>query len=214
MNRKLSKIKTLLIGFVAAKIIVTLIYFAGSLPLADFLFTQKTAEAQDSAVAQKTESADKGQDEAADKEKQYADVQALMNQLEIKRLQLKDEEEKIKQERVQLEDMKRDIDLKLDELSAAQAKMDASLAKKGAAEDQEKQAQDAAEEAKIKQLVKVYNSMSPKKAAAIIDKLDMKVIYEVFSNMKGDQVGQILTYVSPDRAVEITERLAAKTAKE
>ena len=41
----------------------------------------------------------------------------------------------------------------------------------------------------------------------------MKVVYEVFSSMKGDQVGQILSYVSGDRAAEITERLAPNSVE-
>ena len=52
--------------------------------------------------------------------------------------------------------------------------------------------------------------MNPKKAAEIFDKMDMDVIHQVFSNMKGDQVGKILSFVNRDRAAKITERLAPK----
>jgi len=206
MNRKLSKIKFLLIGFVVAKILVTVVYFTGTRSLPDFPLPQTTAVAQDT----ETEETDPAAAEAAaDKERQYAEVQALMTQLEVKRLQLKEEEERLQQERQQLEQLKRDIDLKLDELSAVQAGVDASLTRQAEVEAQVRKVQDEAEAAKIRQLVKVYTSMSPKKAAEIIDKLDMKVVYDVFSNMKGETVGQILTYVSGERAAQITERLAA-----
>lgn len=208
MNRKLSKIKILLIGFVLTKILVTVVYFTGTISVPDFLFSRTTAVAQDTETEAAVSVEDDGT-KAADKEAQYAEIQALMNQLEIKRLQLKDEEARILNEREQLEQLKRDIDLKLDKLSEVQAGIDASLARKAEMEAQEKKAQDEVEAAKIKQLVKVYTTMSPKKAAEIIDNMDMKVVYEVFSNMKGEQVGQILTYVSGKRAAEITERMAA-----
>jgi flagellar motility protein MotE (MotC chaperone) len=211
MNRRLSKIKILLIGFVFTKILVTVFYFTGAFSLPQFLLIQTTAVAQDVDVEQADPVA--AAEAAAEKERQYAEVQALMDQLEVKRLQLKDEEERIEQEREQLEQLKRDIDLKLDELSAVQAQIDLTLNRKAEMEAQSQKAQDEAEAAKIKQLVKVYTSMSPKKAAEIIDKLDMKVVHEVFSNMKGEQVGQILTYVSGERAAQITERMAGDAVK-
>jgi flagellar motility protein MotE (MotC chaperone) len=207
MNRKLSKIKILLIGFVITKILVTVFYFAGTFPFSRLLLTQTTAVAQDVGSAEPDTMI--AVDAAAEKEKQYAEVQAVMDQLEVKRLQLKEEEARIAQERKQLEQLKRDISLELDELSVVQAKIDAALERKVQMEAQAQKAQDEAEAAKIKQLVKVYNSMKPKKAAEIIEGLDMKVVYEVFSNMKGEQVGEIMTYVSGERAAQITERMAA-----
>lgn len=208
MNRKMSKIKILLIGFVLLKILVTVVYFTGATSLPDFPFARTTAVAQDT-LAEEASPESTEEVTAVDKDAQYDEIQALMNQLELKRLQLKDEEERIQQEREQLAQLKRDIDLKLDELSAVQAKIDASLEEKAKMEAQAQKVQDETEAAKIKQLVKVYTTMSPKQAAKIIDKLDMQVVYEVFSNMKGEQVGQILTYVSEDRAAEITERMAS-----
>jgi hypothetical protein len=125
MNRKPSKIKILLIGFVFTKILVTVFYFAGTLSLPRFFLTQTTAVAQDVEVAEADPMA--ATEPAAEKEKQYAEVQAMIDRLEVKRLQLKDEEERIAQERKQLEQLKRDIALELDELSAVQAKIDAAL---------------------------------------------------------------------------------------
>lgn len=213
MSRKQrSKFKVLLIGFVLTKLIVVAFYLSSALPLPDLLFSRETAAAQEEAVEPKT--ADTPETPAEDeKEKQYAEIQAVMNQLEVKRLQLTEEENRIKNERAQLEQLKLDIDMKLEDLKAVQTKIDEGLAKRAQMEAQEQQQKSAADAAKLKQLVKVYSSMSPKKAAEIIDKLDMKVVYEVFSNMKGEEVGQILTYVNGERAAEITERLAARNDK-
>jgi flagellar motility protein MotE (MotC chaperone) len=211
MNRKIPKLKALLIGFVLTKVVVTVVYLAGTLPLSDLLFTRTTAVAQVSTPEETTAADADTETPEAGREAQYAEVLALMNQLEIKRLKLQEEAASIKQERTQLEALKLDIDQKLDDLAAAQTKLDETLALQAEREAQAQAAKSAAETAKIKQLVKVYTSMSPKKAAEIIEKLDMKVVYEVFSNMKGEQMGQILTYVSGERAAAITERLAAES---
>lgn len=213
MNPKLSKFKALFIGFVLTKVAVTVLYVAGTWG-PDFFPVQRTAEAQDVVLAQDAAvgSAEQTLEEEgaqAEAEKQYAEITALMNQLETKRLQLKDEEARIKQERAQLEQLKRDIDLKLDGLAAVQASIDASLLQQEKMAAEAQKAEDEANAARVNQLVKVYTSMTPKKAAEIIEKLDMKVIYEVFSNMKGDQVGQILSYVSGERAAAITELLVS-----
>ena len=52
--------------------------------------------------------------------------------------------------------------------------------------------------------------MAPKKAAGLIEKLDIEIIVEVFSKMKGDSVGKILSYVKPEKAAMISERLIKK----
>lgn len=220
MNRKISKLKALLIGFVITKVVVTLVYLAGTLPLSNLLFTRTTAVAQVSASEEAQPAVDTAAQEAAQeaqeaaREAQFAEVLAVMNQLEMKREDLEEEAARIKQERVQLEALKLDIDQKLDELEAAQTKLDETLALQAERAAQEEAAQSEAEVAKIKQLVKVYTSMSPKKAALIIDKLDMEVVYDVLTNMKGEQVGQILTYVSDERAAAITERLMEEKVEE
>ena len=211
-RRKRSKFKVLIIGFVLTKLLVAGVYLSGMLPLADLLFTRGAAVAQDVAAEPNTAEVMAAPTEE-EKANQYAELQAVMNQLEVKRVRLEEEENRIREEREQLEQLKLDIDIKLDEMKAIQTKIDEGLARKAQLAAQEQQQKDVAEAAKLKRLVKVYSSMSPKKAAEIIDKLDMKVVYEVFSNMKGEEVGQILSYVSGERAAKITERLAAKTEK-
>ena len=209
-RRKRTKFKVLIIGLFLTKLVIAAAYLSGMLPLADLLFTREIAAAQDEVAEPKAAEVFEAPSED-EKAKQYAEIQAVMNQLEAKRMRLAEEENSIKNERDQLEQLKLDIDMKLEEMKAIQAKIDEGLARKAQLAAQEQQQKSAADAAKLKQLVKVYSSMSPKKAAEIIDKLDMKVVYEVFSNMKGEEVGQILSYVNGERAAKITERLAAKT---
>ena len=66
------------------------------------------------------------------------------------------------------------------------------------------------EEAKIRHLIKAYSAMKPQKAATLIEKLDLKFAIELLSKMKGDNVGNILSYVEVEKAAKISEGLAKR----
>ncbi|MBW2265603.1 MAG: hypothetical protein JRF28_05435 [Deltaproteobacteria bacterium] len=117
--------------------------------------------------------------------------------LEVKRLQLEEERAQLDEERKRLEALKNEIDEKLSKVTKIQAVIQKELGKK----------EDASHK-RIKHLIKVYEAMPPKKAAVLIEKLSMEVIIALFSQMKGEDVGQILPYVSPEKAAKISERLA------
>jgi len=117
--------------------------------------------------------------------------------LEKKRLQVEKERRELKKEQARLDALKLEIDGKLAKLTEMQISIQGEL-------DEKKVIQDA----RLKHLIKIYTTMPPKKAAMLIDKLEMEVIIALFSSMKGDIVGQILPNVSPEKAAEISERLA------
>jgi len=66
------------------------------------------------------------------------------------------------------------------------------------------------EERKLKHLIKIYSTMKPQKAANLIEKLDLKLVIELFSKMKGDIVGDILSFVDIEKAAKISEGLLKK----
>jgi len=103
------------------------------------------------------------------------------------------------EERKQLTTLKEEIDLKLARLEKIQDAIQSKLDEHKALGDQ-----------RIKHLIKIYTTMPPKKAAGLIEKLDMDVIISLFSRMKGENVGQILPYVSAEKAAAISERLAGQ----
>ena len=117
--------------------------------------------------------------------------------LEKKRLQIEKERRQLKKERERLDALKKEIDGKLAKLTEIQTAVQGEL-------NQRKVIQDS----RLKHLIKIYTTMPPKKAALLIDKLEMEVIIALFSRMKGDIVGQILPHVSPEKAATISERLA------
>jgi flagellar motility protein MotE (MotC chaperone) len=66
------------------------------------------------------------------------------------------------------------------------------------------------DEKKLQRLVKIYQTMKPKDAARIFDKLDMVVLLEVISRMKEGNTAPIMANMSAERAQNVTMFLAQK----
>ena len=67
---------------------------------------------------------------------------------------------------------------------------------------------DEKQEAQLRSLVKIYESMKPKEAARIFEELDMTVLLEVIDRMKERKSAPILAKMNPDKAKQITVELA------
>lgn len=68
----------------------------------------------------------------------------------------------------------------------------------------------AQEDARLKSLVKIYESMKPKEAATIMDKLDVSVVVGVVERMKESKAAQILAGMDPEKAKTVTDLLASR----
>lgn len=67
---------------------------------------------------------------------------------------------------------------------------------------------DDAQEARLKSLVKVYESMKPKDAARIFNTLDLAVLIPVAERMKETKIAQILSKMAAGSAIALTTELA------
>lgn len=67
---------------------------------------------------------------------------------------------------------------------------------------------DAQEEARIKKLVQVYQSMKPKDAAAIFNQLDMDVLQKVAKRMDEAKFAEVLGNMTADAAKKLTVEMA------
>jgi len=201
-------VKSLIVGLAVVKLGVTLLYLAGTVSITDFFLHQQTAIAQEKKSIEETEI--KEAVKAESPEESAVDVRAVLARLNAERQRLGKEEERIKQQRVRLEELKEEIEVKIERLSKIQQEIEADLKKKEEMLASRVNQQQAAENTNMKMLGKVYASMKPKRAAAIVDKMDIEIIQKVFSYMKGEQVGNILSYVNKDKAAKISERLAEK----
>lgn len=69
------------------------------------------------------------------------------------------------------------------------------------------------QDAQIKSLVKIYESMKPDEAAAIMNELEMPILLEVIGKMSERKVALVLANMNPKRARDVTQELAEKRKK-
>ena len=71
--------------------------------------------------------------------------------------------------------------------------------------------QSAEEQARVSSLVKIYEGMKPKDAAAIFNTLDLDVLVSVMSKMSERKISGILAAMNPERARTVTIMLAEQS---
>ena len=117
--------------------------------------------------------------------------------------------------RGQLDQREKDIDVQLQLLAAAEAKLDGKIKSlnglKGQVQSLIGQA-DAQQQAENDRLIRVYEAMKPKDAAARFSLLDDSVRLPIASKMKEKSLSAILAQMSPPDAKALTERLANRFA--
>lgn len=69
---------------------------------------------------------------------------------------------------------------------------------------------DEKEEAQLQSLVKIYETMKPKEAALILEKLDLPVLLNVVERMKEKKVAGVLAAMNPKIAKDVTNELAVR----
>lgn len=134
-------------------------------------------------------------EKAAEDGKNTIDIKFLIR----KKTELEQEERRLAKKEAELKAIQEDINEKIRKLTLLRDEIRAEIDRKTAAEDQ-----------KFKHLIKVFSAMKPQNAADLIEKLDKKLAIALLSKMKGDSVGQILSYVDIDKAAKISEGLVKK----
>ncbi len=121
--------------------------------------------------------------------------------------------ERLQERRQELDTRARELDIRESLIKAAEKRIDARLAELKEVEGRittETQQKDAAEAARFKGLVTMYENMKPRDAAKIFDRLDTKVLIEVAAKINPRQMSEILAQMSPDMAERLTVELASK----
>jgi flagellar motility protein MotE (MotC chaperone) len=116
-----------------------------------------------------------------------------------KMAQLEKREERIEKERKALLAIQNDINGKIATLSQLRDEIRAEIERKK-----------TFDESRLRHIVKAYSAMKPQKAASLIEKLDLDFAVELLSNMKGDVVGNILSFIDTQKAATISEELARR----
>jgi len=122
-----------------------------------------------------------------------------LNFLLKKRAEIEKEEDELARKRAELIAIQEDINNKIAKLTQLRNEIRAQMAAKKTVQTQ-----------KLKHLIKAYSAMKPQKAASLIEKLDMPLAIELLSRMKGDAVGNILSFIETDKAARISEQLVKR----
>ncbi len=91
------------------------------------------------------------------------------------------------------------IEARLNELKALQASIESAMQK-----------YDEQEEARRRSLVKIYETMKPKDAARVLERLELEVMVELIEGMKEQKVAPIIAEMDPGKAKQLTAELAKR----
>lgn len=91
------------------------------------------------------------------------------------------------------------ITLKIEELKKLQNSIRALLRQR-----------DEEEEAQLRRLVKIYETMKPANAARIFEELDLPILLDVFEGMREAKAAPVLAVMAPGRAKIVTTELAER----
>jgi|GEM_PF-941740 len=123
--------------------------------------------------------------------------------------------QKLSERRESLDARERDLELRENLVKAAEARIDKKIAEMKSmqtnVEGMLKQVDDQ-DDAKMKSLARMYESMKPKDAGKIFDQLDVKTLAGVVPRMKEQKAGLVIANMSPDKAKDLTDALAQRRA--
>jgi len=125
--------------------------------------------------------------------------------------------DRLQSRRQELEGRAQELDLRESLLRAAERKIEDELAALKSTEERiaaAEAARKAEEDARLKDLVTMYENMKPKQAAAIFDGLDLKVLVDITTKMNPKKSGEIIAKMSPDAAQRLTVALARRQKKD
>ncbi len=127
-----------------------------------------------------------------------ASLQKRQKELDLRESDIKAEEQKVL-------GLKKEVMEKIDALKALETQLSSRL-------DAEKNN----DSKRLKELAKVYEATPPPKAAAMLEKLDVRTAAGITINMKRERAGLIWGHLTPQKAVAITQEItrASQTAAE
>jgi flagellar motility protein MotE (MotC chaperone) len=123
----------------------------------------------------------------------FASLQKRQKELDMRESSLMAEEAKVIA-------LKKEIVEKIDTLKSLETQLSAKL-------DMEK----TNDTKRLKELAKVYEAAPPQKAAAMLEKLEVRTAAGITINMKRERAGLIWGFLTPQKAVAITNEITRTT---
>ncbi len=128
--------------------------------------------------------------------KSEKEIKVLLEEIEREREKLLEREEYVKREEERLEILKMEVVKKIEEMQKLLKKLEALFGKLSEKERKE-----------VERLTKIFETMKPDKAGPIFERLETKIAARILLGMDERKAGKILSYVSPEKSVEITEEV-------
>jgi len=127
--------------------------------------------------------------------------------------------ERLQERRQELDSRGRELDLRESMLKAAEKKLETQNAAEEAGGGKtgpmaQRKEKEEIENARFKSVITMYETMKPKEAAKIFDRLDIRVLIDVASQIKPQIMAAILAQMSPEVAERLTVELAVKSGSD
>jgi flagellar motility protein MotE (MotC chaperone) len=123
--------------------------------------------------------------------------------------------ERLQARRQELDARAREVEIRESLLKAAEKRIDSRVEEMKATEGQIGKATEQkseADAARFKGIITMYESMKPKDAAKIFDRLEMPVLFEIASQIAPRKMSDILGLMSPEAAEKLTVELARRAS--
>jgi flagellar motility protein MotE (MotC chaperone) len=123
--------------------------------------------------------------------------------------------ERLQERRTELDTRSREIEMRESLLKAAEKRLEAKVAELKDAEARVNNAmgaRDKAEADRFKSIVSMYENMKGKDAARIFDRLDLKILVDVATQMNPRKMSEILALMTPESAERLTVELASRAS--
>jgi flagellar motility protein MotE (MotC chaperone) len=123
--------------------------------------------------------------------------------------------ERLQDRRQELDTRGRDLEMRESLLKAAEMRVEAKVAELKDVEGRINTAmgnRDKAEADRFKSIVTMYENMKPKDAARIFDRLDLKVLIDVSTQIKPAKMSEILAQMTSEGAERLTVELANRAS--
>jgi len=122
--------------------------------------------------------------------------------------------ERLQERRTELDQRGRELDMRENLLKAAEKRLEGRIVELKDLETRVNnavQAKTDGEAARFKNLVTMYDNMKAKDAAKIFDRLDLRVLVEVATQLNPRSMADVMALMSPDAAERLTLELAARS---
>jgi flagellar motility protein MotE (MotC chaperone) len=123
--------------------------------------------------------------------------------------------ERLQTRRQELDTRNREMEMRENLLKAAEKRLEAKVSELKNTENRVATAmgtRDKVEAERFKSIVSMYENMKAKDAARIFDRLDMKILVDVSTQMNPRKMSEILGQMSPDAAERLTVELANRAS--